>query len=119
MHAPPVDHADEELLTIDELCARIKYKKQSIYNLIHRGKFLQGKHYVKPRGKLLFIWHAILEWLGLTGMPADTVSEVGAEDRDGNPVGESLEATVAPVRAAALVPVPHSCARSPGNRINI
>jgi len=54
----------EEYLTVQELSNRIKYAKQSIYNLIQKGTFVQDKHYIKPsRKKVLFIWSAVLEWL--------------------------------------------------------
>ena len=55
----------DELLTVEELCERIKYKKQSIYNLIYRDKFILGKHFLKPSPKkILFKWSAISNWLG-------------------------------------------------------
>jgi len=38
----------EEYLTVDELSARIKFSKQSLYNLIHKGILVLGKHYLKP-----------------------------------------------------------------------
>ena len=54
----------EEFLTVLELSKRIKYAKQSIYNLIHKKAFVQGKHYIKPsQKKILFIWSAVNEWL--------------------------------------------------------
>ena len=55
----------EEYLTTDELCARIKYHKQTVYNLIHRKVFIQGKHFFKPTPKkILFKWSAIQAWIG-------------------------------------------------------
>jgi hypothetical protein len=55
----------EELLTIKELCERIKYKRQSIYNLIYKDKFILGIHFLKPSPKkILFKWSAISDWLG-------------------------------------------------------
>ena len=68
----------EEYLTVEELSSRIKFSKQSLYNLInikenHKGiskekynrRFILGKHYVKPTPKkILFKWFAILEWMG-------------------------------------------------------
>ncbi len=51
-------------LTINELSIAIKYNKQSIYNMIHKGTFEIGKHYLKPTPKkLLFKWDAIEKWL--------------------------------------------------------
>ncbi|MHB8790187.1 MAG: hypothetical protein ACYDBT_09930 [Desulfobulbaceae bacterium] len=56
---------NEEYLTIGELSAKIKYSKQSIYNLIHNGVLILGTHYFKPTPKkLLFSWDAIRLWIG-------------------------------------------------------
>jgi hypothetical protein len=58
---------NEEYLTMDELCERIKYKKQTIYNLIYKDEFILGKHYLKPSlRKILFKWTEILKWMGDT-----------------------------------------------------
>ena len=43
----------EEYLTTDELCDRIKYQRQTIYNLIHRRVLLPGKHFFKPNPPML------------------------------------------------------------------
>ena len=60
----------EEYLTINELSARIKFSKQSLYNLIHKGTFVLGRHYLKPtRKKVLFKWSGILEWMGESSSP--------------------------------------------------
>lgn len=60
----------EEYLTIDELCGRIKFQRQTIYNLIHRKIFLAGKHFLKPSPKkILFRWSAIQAWLGESPHP--------------------------------------------------
>ena len=53
-----------EYLTVDELSRRIKFSKQTIYNLISKGVFVPQHHYLKPRPKkILFKWPAILEWM--------------------------------------------------------
>ena len=55
----------EDYLTVNELSDRIKFSKQSIYNLIHNKRFVLKKHYLKPTPKkILFKWSAILEWMG-------------------------------------------------------
>lgn len=55
----------EEYLTVKELSQRIKLAVQTIYNFIHEGKFILGKHYLKPTPKkILFKWSAIQEWMG-------------------------------------------------------
>ena len=57
----------EEYLTVKELSERIKYEIQSIYNLIHRGQFILGIHYLKPSPKkILFKWSEIKKWIGDT-----------------------------------------------------
>ena len=39
----------EEYLTVTELSARIKFSRQTLYNLIYKGTFIIGKHYLKLR----------------------------------------------------------------------
>ncbi|MBU1417314.1 MAG: hypothetical protein KKI15_02395 [Proteobacteria bacterium] len=54
----------EEYITINELSSRIKYSKQSIYNLIHQKILVRQVHYFKPTPKkLLFKWDAIQGWI--------------------------------------------------------
>ena len=54
----------EEYLTVKELSEKIKFSKQSLYNLIHRGSFILGKHYLKPTPKkVLFKWSEIRGWM--------------------------------------------------------
>lgn len=54
----------EEYLTVDELSQRIKFSKQSIYNMVHGKILVINVHYLKPRPKkLLFIWSAIRGWM--------------------------------------------------------
>lgn len=55
----------EEYLTVKELSSRIKFSKQSLYNIIHKGGFILGKHYLKPTPKkILFKWSEIQTWMG-------------------------------------------------------
>jgi predicted DNA-binding transcriptional regulator AlpA len=55
----------EEYLTVKELSDKIKFSRQSLYNLIHKGTFVLGKHYLKPTPKkILFKWTEIREWMG-------------------------------------------------------
>ena len=54
----------EEYLTVQEIGERIKFSKQSIYNLIYKKKFILGVHYLKPTPKkILFVWSEIEKWL--------------------------------------------------------
>lgn len=55
----------EEYFTVDELSEKIKFSKQTLYNLIHKGTFILGKHYLKPSPKkVLFKWSEIQVWMG-------------------------------------------------------
>jgi predicted DNA-binding transcriptional regulator AlpA len=55
----------DEYLTVSELSEKIKFSKQSLYNLIHKGTFVLGKHYLKPTPKkVLFKWKEIRAWMG-------------------------------------------------------
>lgn len=61
----------EEYLTVNELCDRLKFARQSIYNLIHKKAFILGRHYLKPSPKkVLFKWSAIQEWMEQASLPA-------------------------------------------------
>ena len=54
----------EEYVTVDELSARIKFSRQTLYNLIHRKTFVLGKHYLKPSAKkILFKWSEVEAWM--------------------------------------------------------
>ena len=59
-----MDTNNESYVTVKELSAKIKFSKQTIYNMIHQKIFVKGQHYIKPRPKkILFIWSAVLVWL--------------------------------------------------------
>ena len=54
----------EKYLTIQEVCERIKFAPQTLYNYISKGKLEEGKHFIKPsRKKILFIWSQMEAWL--------------------------------------------------------
>jgi hypothetical protein len=50
-----------ELLTTDELSARIKYDVRTIRERLKDSVLLEGVHYIRPFGgrKILFIWERI------------------------------------------------------------
>ena len=53
-----------EYLTVDELSQRIKFSKQTLYNMISKGEFILQEHYLKPTPKkVLFKWSAIQAWM--------------------------------------------------------
>jgi predicted DNA-binding transcriptional regulator AlpA len=54
----------EDYLTVGELSERIKFSRQTLYNMIFAKKFVKGQHYIKPsRKKVLFKWSVIQAWL--------------------------------------------------------
>jgi len=80
----------EEYLTVPELSARIKFSRQTLYNLIHKRTFVLGKHFLKPTPKkILFKWSEIRSWLGESGCLVDkNVSE--STEGQKLPVAKSL-----------------------------
>ena len=61
--ARQTDPPEEEYLSIRALAQRIPYAEQTIRNLMSRGVFRLGEHYVKPRGRVMFRWSAVQAWL--------------------------------------------------------
>lgn len=60
----PVDgRAEAEYLSIRDLAGRIPYAEQTIRNLMTRGVFRLGEHYIKPRSRVMFRWSKVREWL--------------------------------------------------------
>ncbi len=57
------DHPAEEYLSIKELSRRIPYSEKTIRNLMVQGVFIRGVHYLKPRGRVVFLWSKIGEWM--------------------------------------------------------
>jgi excisionase family DNA binding protein len=79
----------EEYLTIKELCARIKYGKQTIYNLIHRKTFVQGKHFLKPTPKkILFKWSEVQAWIGESPCRSDGSGSTSAPNEINHPIAQ-------------------------------
>lgn len=71
---------DTELLTTDELSARIKYDVRTIRERLKDSVLLEGVHYFRPFGgrKILYRWDAILRDMtkasvgrpvGMSGIP--------------------------------------------------
>ncbi len=55
--------AQEEYLSVRQLCERIPYKEQTVRNLMTQGVLKRDVHYVKPRGRVMFKWSAVRAWL--------------------------------------------------------
>ena len=51
----------EELLTTEELAARIKYDSRTIRERLKDSVLLEGVHYIRPFGgrKILYVWETI------------------------------------------------------------
>ena len=59
-----VDGAEDvEYLSIRDLAHRIPYAEQTIRNLMTRGVFRLGEHFIKPRSRIMFRWSKVLDWL--------------------------------------------------------
>jgi hypothetical protein len=54
---------DREYLSIRDLAGRIPYAERTIRNLMGQGRFRLGEHYIKPNGRVMFRWSAVLAWL--------------------------------------------------------
>jgi len=52
-----------ELLTTDELSARIKYDARTIRERLKDSVLIEGVHYIRPFGgrKILYVWDRIAE----------------------------------------------------------
>jgi len=71
---PYSEAAHEEYLTVRQAAERIKYREQTIRNLISTGVFTRGLHYYKRRGRVLFVWSRIERWLQEKATPSDDAS---------------------------------------------
>lgn len=72
----------DEYITVKELSERVKLAQQTIYNFIHLGKFVLGKHYLKPTPKkILFKWSEIKKWMGEGAEVQDPTEEISSEPK--------------------------------------
>ena len=82
--------AHEEYLTVRQAAERIKYREQTVRNMMSAGVFRRGLHYYKRRGRVLFLWSRIEQWLeedpasSHNHGAADTAIEETATHSDGN-----------------------------------
>ena len=68
-------------LTVNQLCDKIGYAKQSIYNMISAGVFIKKIHYIKPsRKKILFIWAEVEKWM-LEGSSLNEASNIDSKSK--------------------------------------
>ena len=81
--------ADTELcyLSVRQLAARIPYAEQTIRNLMSSGELVEGEHFFKRRGRVIFSWPAMRAWVeqqGVDNEREDTVPLV-RNRRNGRP----------------------------------
>jgi hypothetical protein len=50
-------------LSVRQLVTRIPYAEQTIRNLMSNGELLEGVHFFKRRGRVMFSWPAMRAWV--------------------------------------------------------
>ena len=50
-------------LSVRQLAAHIPYAEQTIRNLMSSGELVEGQHYFKRRGRVIFSWPAMRAWV--------------------------------------------------------
>jgi hypothetical protein len=53
----------EEYLTVRQVAERIKYREQTLRNMMSAGVFKRGVHYFKRRRRVVFVWSSVEQWL--------------------------------------------------------
>ena len=93
----------EEYLTVAELSTRIKFSKQSIYNLINKKIFIIGKHYLKPRPKkILFKWSEVMAWMEQRAGP---ISDEPSDPESSNQLPQQPEYSHLPEKAKSIIKI--------------
>ncbi|MGO9450603.1 MAG: hypothetical protein ACLQDV_06075 [Candidatus Binataceae bacterium] len=50
-------------LSTKQLTARIPYAEKTLRNLILKGELIEGLHFFKRRGRVMFSWSAMRDWV--------------------------------------------------------
>jgi len=58
-----VSTAAEQYLSVKDLAKRIPYSEQTIRNLMSIGELKKGVHWFKPRGRVVFAWSVMEQWV--------------------------------------------------------
>jgi len=58
---------DGGYLSVKQLVQKIPYAEKTLRNFIGAGELIEGRHYFKRRGRLMFSWSAIQEWVEKRG----------------------------------------------------
>jgi hypothetical protein len=62
-------------LSVKQLAARIPYAEKTLRNLMLAGELVEGRHFFKRRGRVMFSWLAMCDWVekretaAATGIP--------------------------------------------------
>lgn len=59
----PNGEPQDEFLSVKELAARTPLAEGTIRNLVSAGSFVEGVHYGKRGGRVIFSWRAVKAWL--------------------------------------------------------
>lgn len=71
----PNGDPQDEFLSVKELAARTPLAEGTIRNLVSAGEFVQGTHYSKRGGRVIFSWQAVRSWI-MSQRPAAPIAEV-------------------------------------------
>jgi hypothetical protein len=55
--------SDARYLSVTQLATRIPYAPHTIRNLMSAGELVEGTHYFKRRGRVMFSWPAMRAWV--------------------------------------------------------
>jgi hypothetical protein len=50
-------------LSVRQLAARIPYAQKTLRNLMLAGELVEGRHFFKRRGRIVFSWPAMCDWI--------------------------------------------------------
>jgi hypothetical protein len=74
------DTRHEEYLTVRQLAERIKYREQTLRNMMSAGVFKRGIHYFKRRRHVVFLWSSVEQWLREDSASSDRSKRSGSVD---------------------------------------
>ncbi len=50
-------------VSVKQLAARIPYAEKTLRNLMLAGELVEGRHFFKRRGRVMFSWPAMCDWV--------------------------------------------------------
>jgi hypothetical protein len=60
---PEITEGETCYLSVKQLAGRIPYAEQTIRNLMLAGELVEGRHFFKRRGRVIFSWPAMRSWV--------------------------------------------------------